>query len=51
MENIRIFIKENKKVVFGLVGVIILVFSGYFVSANNTNSVSNVYELNTADSV
>jgi len=51
MENIRIFIKENKKVVFGLVGAIILVFSGYFVSANNTNSVSNVYALNTADSV
>ena len=51
MENIRMFIKENKKVVFGLVGAIILVFSGYFVSANNTNSVSNVYALNTADSV
>ena len=51
MDNIRIYIKGNKKLFIGLLGLFLLVLVWFRIINGNKESGSSIYAMSTADSV
>ena len=51
MNNIRIYIKENKKLFIGLLGLLLIVLVWFRTTNGNKESGSSIYAMSTADSV
>ncbi len=51
MDNIRIYIKGNKKLFIGLLGLFLLVLVWFRITNGNKESGSSIYAMSTADSV
>lgn len=51
MDNIRIYIKENKKLFIGLLGLLLLVLVWFRITNGNKETGSSIYAMSTADSV